>query len=181
MRNLFIIFLFIELLSLNRINSQELKSELTDNKSLEVEKITELKDKTVKEIYKAVLNWTSYKFRNTESVIQSKVENEMIRISGVSSGVLDGPMGYRYGLSYIIQIEIKPNKFRFRVYDLNMIGADASRTRTPMELTILKRNGKKRKSSRYTKYKIDADNEISSIYQSLYESITSGKKEKSDW
>jgi hypothetical protein len=107
MRNLFIIFLFIELLSLNRINSQELKSELTDNKSLEVEKITELKDKTVKEIYKAVLNWTSYKFRNTESVIQSKVENEMIRISGVSSGVLDGPMGYRYGLSYIIQIEIK--------------------------------------------------------------------------
>ncbi|PKP13231.1 MAG: hypothetical protein CVU08_06495 [Bacteroidetes bacterium HGW-Bacteroidetes-3] len=181
MKNLIRLILIIEFLSLNNLNSQEIISELNESNKLEAVKITEIQDKTEQEIYKAVLDWTSYTFRNTESVIQAQVENEMIRLNGISSGVLDGPMGFNYGLGYTIQIEIKPNKLRFRVYDLNMIGVDAARTKTPMELTLLKRNGKKRSSTNFEKYKIDSDNEINRIYKSLYESITNDKKEKSDW
>lgn len=178
MKKITLLLIFLSVLT---IQSQELISELNENNKLEAIIITDIENKTESDIYNSIINWTSYSFRNTESVLQAQIKNEMVRLSGVSNGVLDGPMGIMYGLGYTIQIEIKPNKFRFKIYDLSMIGVDAARTKTPMEYVLLKRSGKKRKSSKYLKYKIDADKEINRIYKSLLDQLNNKTNKKSDW
>ena len=37
----------------------------------------------------------------------SKIENKMVRMQGISDGVVNGPMGFKYGIEYVIQIDIK--------------------------------------------------------------------------
>jgi hypothetical protein len=175
------VILILALIIVSKSQSQELVSELNKDNKLEAIKVTVIKNKNKSEIYNSTLNWASYTFTKTESVLQAQVKDEMIRLSGVSNGVLDGPMGFMYGLGYTIQIEIKPNKLRFKIYDMSMIGVNAARTKTPMENVLLKRSGKKRKSSRYLHYKIEADKEINSIYISLLEHINNEQKKKSDW
>jgi hypothetical protein len=159
---------------------QEVKVELKNGR-FEAEKIYEASSNSSADIYKGVLNWIAYTFRNTESVTQSKIENEMVLLQGISSSVVDGPMFYKYGLEYVIQIDIKEGKLRFRAYDIKLIGADAARTRASLESTLLKNNGEIRSGKQYISYKNDTDTEINKIYLSLTSSLNQKETKKDDW
>ena len=163
------------------IFGQDHKTTLNNDGSFEMLIISDLPDKTAKQLYQGTIDWIAYTFRNSESVTQSQVENKMVRINGVSSGVINGSLGYKYGLGYSIQIDIKDNKIRFRGYDLQIIGVDAARTRSNIEPSLLKSNGDLRTGKASKKIKSDTDMELSRIYKSLIDSFSKNIESNNDW
>jgi len=167
------------LISTNSIG-QDIVTKLNENGMYESELVTEIKGKTSNEIYESALEWIAYTFRNTESVIQSKIENKMVRLTGISNSVIDGPMNYKYGLGYVMQIDIKEGKIKFHIYDIDFIGADAAKTRSSMEESILK-NGELRKGKMYIGFKTDTDKELNRIYMDFINFLNKEKEKEDDW
>ena len=164
----------------NNVTGQDLVTVLNENGTFEIEVISEIPNKTNSEIYEITLEWIAYNFQNTESVIQSQIDNKMIRLQGISNNVIDGPMNFIYGLGYVIQIDVKEGKIKFRVYDIDFIGADATRTRSSMEESILK-NGEIRKGKMYIGFKNDTDKELNRIFINFIESLTKENDTNDDW
>ena len=70
--------------------------------------VTSCETKTQSEMYKKTIEWISLTFKNSKEVIQSQVENEMIRIEGFTesfNGYLDA--------MYLIEISFKEGKYKF--------------------------------------------------------------------
>ena len=127
------------------------------------------------------MDWIAYTFRNTESVAQAQIENEMVRINGISSRIIDGPLGYKYGLRYSIGIDVKDDKTRFSAYDLILFGADAAQTESNLETTIIKKNVNFREGMMYVKIKDGANIELNKIYLSFITSLTQSEEISDDW
>lgn len=161
--------------------SQKIETKLNSQGRLEIELVTEFPNKSSEIIYGKIEEWVAYNFKNTESVIQSQIENKMIRINGISSSVIRGPMGVRYGLYYEIQIDIKKERTRFRVYNIQLIGESNSGTKSNVELSIYKNNGEPRKGKTYKNIKIDTDNEIDKLYNNFILFLENENAKNDDW
>ena len=71
--------------------------------------VTSCENKTQTEIYKKTFEWVSRTFKNSNQVIQSKIENEMIRIEGYTESFAGGSLN----AVYLIEISFKVGKYKF--------------------------------------------------------------------
>ncbi len=70
--------------------------------------VTTCETKTQSEIYKKTIEWISFTFKNSNEVIQSQIENDMIRIEGFTES-FNGTSNAKY----IIEISFKEGKYKF--------------------------------------------------------------------
>jgi hypothetical protein len=79
--------------------------------------ITPCENKTQIEIYKKTIEWISITFKNSKQVIQSQIENDMIRIEGFTESFNGGPSS----AVYLIEISFKEGKYKFDPLEFTII------------------------------------------------------------
>lgn len=161
------------LINFNIIWAQDVKIVLDNNLKYNAEAIYEIEGKTQSEIYQAIIEWISYSFQNTEAVIQSQIENEMVRMNGASPGVIDGAMNFRYGLAYTIQFDIKEGRIRLQAYSLQTTAADEFATRNDLEESMIKK-GQRRTGQLYDNIENGTNEELNRIFKSAVLYIKNG-------
>jgi hypothetical protein len=70
--------------------------------------VTPCEGKTQNEIYKKTVEWISLTFKNSKEVIQSQIENDMIRIEGFAE-LFNGTSN----ATYLVEISFKEGKYKF--------------------------------------------------------------------
>lgn len=70
--------------------------------------VTTCETKPQSEIYKKTIEWISLTFKNSKEVIQSQIENDMIRIEGFTES-FNGTSN----ATYLIEISFKEGKYKF--------------------------------------------------------------------
>ena len=82
--------------------------------------VTEVPGKTQSELYKKAIDWVAVTYKNPKEVIKAQIENDYIRITGVSDNLLlFNAMGKKYySADYTIEISFKDGKYKFEVLNL---------------------------------------------------------------
>lgn len=79
--------------------------------------ITEVEEKSAKEIYKKTINWIKETYKNPDKVLKMKIENEKVRINGISTDLL-AVKKMNMPLDYVIEIAFKNSKYKFDLISL---------------------------------------------------------------
>jgi hypothetical protein len=77
--------------------------------------VVNIEGKTASELYNKALNWVQTTYKNPESVLKSKIENESIRVDGFSSSAwFYKSMGISnyYDMEYSIEVSFKDGRYR---------------------------------------------------------------------
>ena len=154
--------------------------------------VNSIEGKTAQELYNKTLDWINVTYKNPNSVIKAKIENEYIRIEGVSSKLL---CVKTLGLltcndaKYQIEISFKDGKYKFDLikleeyipqtkYTYNSGWSDISLTNTT---AYYKENGDIK--NLFKLYPAAIEGEFNSLNKSLNDFIKSESipSKKSDW
>lgn len=154
---------------------QDLHMELNPDSRLECLKVTDSLDLTGHELYDKTLEWAAITYPNTEGVIRSEIEDQMIRIQGVSSEPIDYIFNWRIG--YTVQIDIKNNKTRMRISDIVLLNLN----NFSYGIELIVKNGKFKSSIESVNYRKGANEEFSRIYSSYLEALSNGTKSDDVW
>ncbi len=179
MKKIILLIILFPVIVVNAQNSTTIITKLSGNGQLMGEAIISISNKNKSEIYQNTIEWISYNYRNTESVIQSKIDNKMIRFNGMSSSVIGPYMSYWFDLFYVIQIDIKNDKIRFSVSDLKQVSQRSPYTKTPLEFMYKK--GVIKKGKKYLKVKEQVDIQLTVLLISLKNFIEGGAEINDDW
>ena len=89
--------------------------------------VTEVPGKTQSELYKKAIDWVAVTYKNPKEVIKAQIENDYIRITGVSDNLLlFNAMGKKYySADYTIEISFKDGKYKFDVTSVNLLGTNS--------------------------------------------------------
>ena len=173
------VILFISCFSFGQTDT--IQTKINEKGILEGEFIVSFTDKSSVDLYKLSMEWISYTFKNSESVIQSEVEGKMIRISGISTSIIGPLMSFYFDLGYDMQLDFRDNKLRFRAYNLKQIAQSFPYTKTSLEI-MFKKSGELKSARRYSKVKTQIDNEVTGLLGSLKDKIEGkAEKETDDW
>ena len=159
------------------VNSQEIKIELKGG-NLIVLKIIDFPNHSKEILYNKTIEWLAYSFRDQDVAELAKIENQMIRTQGYTTGVFKGQMGYRLGLKYDIQFDIKDDKVRFSIYNLRSVSANGANNFS-LEAELLK-NGKLKKGKKFSNFKNEGDFAVNKIYFDFVNFINNSEK-VNDW
>jgi hypothetical protein len=129
-------------------------------------------NKTQNEIYKKTIEWISINFKNPKQVIQSQIENDMIRIEGFTESLHGGPSS----AIYLIEISFKEGKYKFDPLEFTIINGVNKFKFFPNFTTYFKSDGSVKERLKDTVSGVE--NTINGLNISLKEYIM-GKK--SDW
>jgi len=98
-----------------------------------------------KEIFKNAKKWIAINYIDYTRVVKLEDEpNGLIIYKGIST--LPSGIGYRY--EFTVQIDIKDNKFRIKLYDIGNL-TYSKRGSVPIEETILSQKARKDKDKEY--------------------------------
>ena len=171
MKQLIIIYFFTI-----SIVGQDLHMELNNNGKLECLKITDSLNLSSNDIYEKTLKWITSAYSNDEqSIIESQIKGEMIKIQGVYSEPIELIFNWRIG--YTIQIDIKENKTRMRIYDIILL--NFKNYTYPMEIIV--QNGKFRSGNEAVNYRAGADKEFNRVYKYYLKSLSNTNKPSDIW
>ena len=88
----------------------------------QIQQIIPIDGKTAPDIYKLATRWVAKNFHNKDKVIQSTIENELIRGDGYEDKVIK--MGLTSaGLKFTFTLDIKDGKMRFTIDNMKSIVA----------------------------------------------------------
>lgn len=85
--------------------------------------VIEVPGKTAAELYSQTINWINTYYKNPESVIRAKIENDYIRWIGTSSDfvVLNVFGKANISSSYQIEVSFQDGKYKFDLIDINIL------------------------------------------------------------
>lgn len=113
MKNLLLVTtLLLSTLSFAQTEFNYTKEEALTPKGL----VVETPNKTQSEIYQNALGWVKENFMNSDEVIQTTIENNMIRFKGITKNgycVKVFGMNSCDDIAYLIDLEFKDGKYRF--------------------------------------------------------------------
>lgn len=153
--------------------SQETKFTIT-NEAITDYLVTNCDTKTQNEIYAKTLQWIALTFKNTDAVIQAKVENELLRIEGYTekfNGVSDA--------SFMIEISFREGKYKFDPLEFTIINGINKFDLFSTHKTYFKNDGSVK--SRVKETIEGAENIINGLNIDLKNHIMGVKKDKDDW
>ena len=131
--------------------------------------ITEVNGKTKSEIYNKGINWIKETYKNPETVLKMKIDNEKLRIDAVAVDLLK-VRGFSSNLNYLIEISFKDNKFKFEIISL-IYNNETDYKKIPNFKTD------KKYIKNFGNTPIDIENYFNALNQNLKEYI-SGKNEE---
>lgn len=128
--------------------------------------ITQCEGKTQSEIFKKTIDWVSVSFKNSQAVIQSKIENEFIRIEGFKESLVCINTSL-YGKEcrdgkFVLEISFKDGKYKLEITDIeqfleattNRSGSNYPARWMPIKnVTSYERSGEKHKGEIISTYK----------------------------
>ena len=167
-------FILTFLFSLSAIG-QDLPMELNAKGKLECLRIIDSLDLSSAEIYAKTLEWATMTFENTEGVLPYEGNDQRIRIHGVFSEPMEIIFNRRIG--YSIQIDIKDNKTRMRIYDIVLVNLN----NYSYDIEMIVKNGKFRSGVESVNYRKEANKEFSRIYKSYLEALSNEAKPNDVW
>ena len=163
-----LIFLF----TYTNLNSQDIPQISSEGFNISVNAI---EGGTEKLNYDKYLKWINKNYNNANYVIGSKIENELLRFTGITSSI-GKSMGYTYDLKYTIRIDFKDSRFRFTTENISL---GYNGIYNPIRYSdYYKKNGNIRKS--YSELLKSIESEIQSILISSFNYL-SNKKQKDEW
>lgn len=110
-----------------------------DGGKAQVRKIVEMPGKDAAEVYRLAQRWVALAFHNKDKVVQTEVENELIRGDGYESQRVK-MAGASYDLKYSFAIDVKDQKLRFTMYNM-LTGYGGGNTEFPVESYLCKPDG----------------------------------------
>lgn len=120
----FIVYYFICISSF--LYSQDIKKiTLTSDGFSPSEVIINSDSLTKSIIYSNTLKWINKNYSNPDFVIKAKIDNEMIRFTGVSTiADVKNLMGKKFSIEaeYTIEVNIKDYKYKINILDFNSFG-----------------------------------------------------------
>lgn len=153
--------------------SQDTKFTIT-NEGITDYLVTNSDSKTQKEIYTKTMQWVALTFKNTDAVIQSNIENELVRIEGYSkkfNGVSDA--------EYLIEISFKEGKYKFDPLGFTIINGINKFDLFATYKTFFKKDGSVKNR---VKVSIEgAENLLNGLNIDLKNNVMGDKKDKNDW
>lgn len=170
MKHLIIILLF----TISMVG-QDLPMELNSKGELECLRITDSLGLSSDDIYDKTLEWVAITYQNSKGIVLSEIEGKMIRIKGVSSEPIEYIFNWRIG--YTVQIDIKDNKTRMRIYDIVLL--NLNNYSYPIEMIV--KNGKFKSSIESVNYRKGANEEFCGIYKSYIEGLSNGVEPNDVW
>jgi hypothetical protein len=141
----------------------------------QIQKVVEIEGKSASDIYKAAQHWIAKSFHNKDKVIQSEIENELIRGDGYEPGKVKLAFLVYSDLKYSFTIDIKDGRMRFTMNNLESKSSSGSYS---VETYCCKKDGKVRTNGQSQNIK----SSIEEFYQQLlksFEAELNGKKD--DW
>ena len=107
--------------------------------------VTDVENKTTKEIYQKSINWIKETYRNPNTVIKSQIEDESIRFEGISNNA--GAVGNGlYSVKYSIKISVKDYKYKFEVIEFELLNCPIKKNGwNPSDKSFFKEDGSPRK------------------------------------
>lgn len=170
MKYLIIIFLF----TISAIG-QDLQMTLNTKGKLECLRVTDSLSLSRHEIYEKTLEWIAITYQNSVDLTQSERKDEMIMLQRVSSDPMEIIFNRRIG--YTLRIDIKDNKSRMRISDIQLL--NSNNYSYPIEMIL--KNGKFRSSVECVKYRKSANEEFSRVYKSYLEALSDEIKSNDVW
>lgn len=179
--------LLIILMSVNFIQAQETKFELTPEKFTDFVVIP-FEGKTQAELYKKSLEWLQFTYKNPKEVLKADIENEYIRFEGAQTNLycINSYGKKCYDVRYVIEISFKDGKVKFDVINSEFFMPYSQYSTGgyyPLSFdntSVIFKDGKLRKTMKYI-------NDIPNYYNTLVEAYSSFVKseviptKKSDW
>lgn len=102
------------------VKAQNKEFEITDD-GLTKYVVTEIESVTKEVAYKKTIDWVNREFNTPDKVIKGTIENEYVRIEGISKtamrypaigGIINSPIKFE------IEISVKDNKYKFEIISL---------------------------------------------------------------
>lgn len=109
------IFFILSLFSFGQLDNPE-KFEYSEN-GINDYIVTKVENKSAEQIYCKTISWVKETFENPDKVLKMNIENEKLRINGVSSDLLFVKK-MKIPLEYIIEIAFKDGKYKFDLISL---------------------------------------------------------------
>jgi len=141
--------------------------------SAQLQQVIPMEGKSAADIYKLSTRWIAKNFHNKDKVIQSTIENELIRGDGYESKLIKLSLMTYTDLSYTFTIDIKEGKLRFTMNNMKSIGDVASYS---VETYCCKSDGQIRTNSQSQNLK----KSIEEFTSKLIASLNQMQNEKSD-
>ena len=143
------IILFI-LTFISGISFSQEKKFIYDKNGLTPFVVTDVENKTAKEIYQKSINWIKETYKNPNIVIKSEIEDESVRFEGISNNagiVYDGFGGKGlYSVKYSIKISVKDYKYKFEVIEFELLNCPIKKNGwNPNDKSFFKEDGSPRK------------------------------------
>ena len=157
--------------------SQE-KKFIYDKNGLTPFVVTDVENKTTKEIYQKSINWIKETYRNPNTVIKSQIEDESIRFEGISNNA--GAVGNGlYSVKYSIKISVKDYKYKFEVIEFELLNCPIKKNGwDPSDKSFFKEDGTPRKPWK------DYPKSIETLFDELNDSLKNyiiKDSKKDDW
>jgi hypothetical protein len=148
-----------------------------DGGQAKVQQVVEMPGKSAEDIYKLAQRWVALSFHNKDKVVQTEIENELIRGDGYEPGRMKVAPGAHSDLKYSFSIEVKENKLRFTMYDMAV--ADHGVASFPAETYLCKSDGSFRNIPIQTKnVKASVEGLSAQLIASLHSALA---EKKEDW
>ena len=137
--------------------------------------VLEFKGKKADELYNSLLKWVNLTFKNPNYVIKSDIKNELIRINGIWSITAKAMIGTKtIDLEYIAQFDIKDEKIRFSIFNLETRQKEGSFHYN----NLFKSSGERKTFKEAQNFLTEIDLIANSFIANLVNNIN---KEKTDW
>lgn len=178
MKHLFTIILILSLFLINTSLFGQAKKFNINSEDIE-SLIQSVGEMTKDSIYTKSKEWINQTFINSDAVIGSSIENQMIRFTGVQPNYYRASR-YTFDLEFQIRIEFKENRYRLTVESLrngnNGVFADINRG------VCYKSDGEPRSSKQCRDLLIGIENTLNNLNLSIYNYLI-GETEYSeeDW
>jgi len=147
--------------------------------------VKEYENKSSKEIYKSIKDWTQYNITNAEYATNSNIENEYLSFKVRAVGTIHFKKKPTWDLDLYVEVRVKENKARI---DIEIIEIDGIRegqsslniSGSGIIMGLYKRNGKPVKGYKETREEINII--LNNFSNRIFESVL-GKKDykKEDW
>lgn len=146
----------------------------------EFQKVIEVPGKSANELYNLALRWVTKTFKNPESVLQAKLENEMLRGEGQQKDAvtISKTPSVLAILKYEFKIEVKDSKVRILIYNMKSISSSGSYN---VETYIYKKDCSERTNSQATNIKESITLFITGLISSFEDSILEKEKATDKW
>lgn len=178
MKMLLVVFVATLVNSISFAQTVDLKF---DGQYVIFQKVINVDSASASDLYKRCDRWVTKTFKSPDKVVKARLENEEIRGEGFDPDAvaLAEGMGVYGNLRYTFKIEVKENRVRITIYEMEI--TTSGMAGTPIEHYLYKKDGSERDSKQSKGVKEGATKTANYLILSLEQGLRENSKKGDDW